>query len=58
MTGSISSRHSRSSLQAPGVGSASDVAVHDSAEDLRRVIEHAEREGGVENVRACCDGMF
>lgn len=57
-TGSISSRHSRSSIQPPGVGSASDVAVHDSAEDLRRVIENAEREGGVENVRACCDGMF
>lgn len=55
-TGSVSSRHSRSSMQ-QGVGSASDVAVHDSAEDLRRVIEHAEREGGVENVRACCDGM-
>ena len=54
--GSISSRHSRSSLQQAQTGSASDVAVHDSAEDLRRVIEHAEKEGGVENVRACCDG--
>jgi len=58
VTGSISSRHSRNSIQPPGIGSASDVAVHDSAEDLRRVIEHAEREGAVENVRACCDGMF
>jgi len=58
VTGSISSRHSRSSVQQPGMGSANDIALHDSAEDLRRVIEHAEREGGVENVRACCDGMF
>ena len=56
ITGSISSRHSKSSMQPVGVGSATDVAVHDSAEDLRRVIENAEREGGVENVRACCDG--
>ena len=56
ITGSISSRHSKSSMQLAGVGSATDVAVHDSAEDLRRVIENAEREGGVENVRACCDG--
>ena len=56
ITGSISSRHSKSSMQPAGVGSANDVAVHDSAEDLRRVIENAEREGGVENVRACCDG--
>ena len=54
--GSVSSRHSRSSVQPAGMGSASDVAMHDSAEDLRRVIEHAEKEGGVENVRACCDG--
>ena len=30
----------------------------DSAEDLRRVIEEREREGGLENVRACCDGEF
>ena len=56
VTGSISSRHSRNSLQP--TGSATDVAIHDSAEDLRRVIENAEREGGVENVRACCDGML
>ena len=55
--GSISSRHSRTSVQQAGIGSANDVAVHDSAEDLRRVIEHADRQqGGMENVRACCDG--
>ena len=30
----------------------------DSAEDLRRVIEDRERHGGLENVRACCDGKF
>ena len=30
---------------------------NDSAEDVRRVIEHGENNsGGVENVRACCDG--
>ena len=28
----------------------------DSAEDLRRVIEERERQGALENVRACCDG--
>ncbi|KAL8795441.1 MAG: hypothetical protein Q9195_002030 [Heterodermia aff. obscurata] len=54
---SISSRHSRTSVQQAGIGSANDVAVQDSAEDLRRVIEHADRhQGGMENVRACCDG--
>ena len=30
----------------------------DSAEDLRRVIEERERQGALENVRACCDGEF
>ncbi|KAL9101236.1 MAG: hypothetical protein Q9163_003492 [Psora crenata] len=30
----------------------------DSTEDLRRVIEEREREGGLENVRACCDGKY
>lgn len=30
----------------------------DSAEDLRRVIEHQEQGGRLENVRACCDGKF
>lgn len=30
----------------------------DSAEDLRRVIEARENQGGLENVRACCDGTF
>ena len=30
----------------------------DSAEDLRRVIEDRESMGGLENVRACCDGSY
>ena len=55
--GSISSRHSRSSVQQAGITSANDIAVEDSTEDLRRVIEHVDRQQqGVENVRACCDG--
>lgn len=54
--GSISSRHSRTSVQQAAMGSADDVAVEDSTEDLRRVIEHVDRQQGVENVRACCDG--
>ena len=57
--GSISSRHSRTSVQQAGVGSQDDVAVQDSQEDLRRVVENMDRQksgGGVENVRACCDG--
>lgn len=34
-------------------------AEHDSAEDLRQVIERQEREADrLENVRACCDGKF
>lgn len=34
-------------------------AEHDSAEDLRQVIERQERESDrLENVRACCDGKF
>lgn len=57
--GSISSRHSRTSGQQAGMGSANDVAVQDSAEDLRRVVENMDRQqGGVENVRACCDGKL
>ena len=55
--GSVSSRHSRTSVQQAGIGSENNVAVQDSAEDLRRVIEHVDRQqGGMENVRACCDG--
>lgn len=55
--GSVSSRHSRTSVQQAGMGSANDVAVVDSTDDLRRVVENIDRQqGGVENVRACCDG--
>lgn len=55
--GSFSSRHSRTSVQQAGMGSSNDVAVVDSTDDLRRVVENIDRQqGGVENVRACCDG--
>lgn len=59
--GSFSSRRSRHS-QAGGEGessvyNASVVSEHDSAEDLRKVIEKQERDADrLENVRACCDG--
>ena len=56
--GSLSSRHGKG---VPGQdGSIYDASVvHDSAEDLRQVIERQE-EGAdqLENVRACCDGKF
>jgi hypothetical protein len=33
--------------------------VHDSAEDVRQVLEKQDEESGqIENVRACCDGEF
>jgi hypothetical protein len=33
--------------------------VHDSAEDVRAMIEKQDRESDrLENVRACCDGKF
>ena len=56
--GSISSRMSRHSHQE--ADSVHDpAAAHDSAEDLRQVIEKQEREADrLENVRACCDGTF
>ena len=55
---SFSSRHSRSSLSGrEGIYEASEV--HDSAEDLREIIEKQDRESDrLENVRACCDGKF
>jgi len=64
--GSFSSRHSRQALNdyedaTTPSGRASGPPVggdlHDSAEDLRQVIERQERESDrLENVRACCDG--
>lgn len=55
---SFSSRHSRNSLNGrEGIYEASEV--HDSAEDLREIIEKQDRESDrLENVRACCDGRF
>ena len=64
------SMRSRTSMRADGEDRASTVepgvleggrnvvsgAGADSAEDLRRVIEERERDGALENVRACCDG--
>lgn len=54
--GSFSSRRSRNSLGGSGsIYQASEV--HDSAEDLREMIEKQDRESDrLENVRACCDG--
>lgn len=56
---SISSRRSkRSNVLSSNQMNVQD-ARHDSVEDFRKVIERHEREmGGVENVRACCDGML
>lgn len=53
---SFSSRRSRHSITGPGsIYEASEV--HDSAEDLREMLEQQERESDrLENVRACCDG--
>jgi hypothetical protein len=54
--GSFSSRRSRHSVG--GTGSIYEASeVHDSAEDLREIIERQDRESDkLENVRACCDG--
>jgi len=58
--GSMSSRQGEGSGDgAAGIYDASVVHVHDSAEDLRKVIEKQEEEADrLENVRACCDGEF
>jgi hypothetical protein len=51
--GSVSSRQSASNVD--GIYNAS--VVHDSAEDVRKVLEEQEAESDrLENVRACCDG--
>ena len=56
---SISSRRSKRSNILSGSQANVQDARHDSVEDFRKVIERHEREvGGVENVRACCDGML
>lgn len=57
-TASQSSRRSRHSLG--GAGSIYEASeVHDSAEDLRELIEKQDRESDkLEDVRACCDGKF
>ncbi|KAL3417110.1 anucleate primary sterigmata protein a [Phlyctema vagabunda] len=55
-TGSFASRKTRVSLSgSASIYEASEV--HDSAEDLREMIERQDRESDrLENVRACCDG--
>jgi len=55
---SFSSRRSRHSINGQGsIYEASEV--HDSAEDLRQMIEKQDRESDrLENVRACCDGKL
>lgn len=53
--GSLSSRRSRSQMNGSAIYQASEV--HDSAEDVRQMIEQQDRESDrLENVRACCDG--
>ncbi|KAH0537430.1 hypothetical protein FGG08_005783 [Glutinoglossum americanum] len=55
MRGSFSSRRSRYSEKSASLYDASEV--HNSAEDLREMIELQDREADkLENVRACCDG--
>ncbi|TVY64240.1 Anucleate primary sterigmata protein A, partial [Lachnellula suecica] len=56
LTGSSRSRHSLGGIG--GTGSIYEASeVHDSAEDLREMIEKQDRESDkLENVRACCDG--
>ena len=56
--GSFSSRNGRHSVS--GTGSIYEASeVHDSAEDLREIIEKQDRESDkLENVRACCDGEY
>ena len=57
--GSMSSRQGEGIGEHAGIYDASVVHVHDSAEDLRKVIEKQEEEADrLENVRACCDGEF
>ena len=56
--GSISSQRSKSSQPTAG-RSLGTGKIHDSAEDLRQVMERQEQDADqLENVRACCDGMF
>ncbi|KAI0476355.1 hypothetical protein GGR56DRAFT_466127 [Xylariaceae sp. FL0804] len=56
--GTFNSMRTRSHTPHDGaIYEASEVAVHDSAEDLRQIIEQQDRESDrLENVRACCDG--
>lgn len=55
MSGNFSSRRGRGHLSAQSFYEASEV--HDSAEDLREIIERQDRDADrLENVRACCDG--
>jgi hypothetical protein len=57
--GSVSSRTSRSVPPHGRSSSQYTNTAHDSAEDLRQVIQQQEREADqLENVRACCDGRF
>jgi len=59
--GSVNSRQGKESSSGPRDGEGGSIydasVVHDSAEDLRRVMEKQEEESErLENVRACCDG--
>ena len=53
----FSSIRSRHTVVSPDLYDTSEV--HDSAEDLRAILERQDRESDrLENVRACCDGRF
>lgn len=55
--GSTSSQRSKSSQ--PPVNRNLETRIHDSAEDLRQVMEKQEEDADrLENVRTCCDGVF
>jgi hypothetical protein len=57
--GSFSSKRSRHSISGNGGSIYEASEVHDSAEDLREMIEKQDRESDkLENVRACCDGKL
>lgn len=57
ISGTFSLRGRGTHSPTPGIYEASEV--HDSAEDLREMIERQDREADrLENVRACCDGKI
>jgi len=57
LSGTLTSRRGRGSAHNVNIYEASEA--HDSAEDVREIIERQDREADrLENVRACCDGKY